>query len=268
MISGNAVPTTVWSSATRNSASMSPATASTVPLRPDCSIWVAFALICALSLIENLGFHCLGEKAQHPTQLLKLFLAQDAVYPAPELLVYLRQPVQNPGALLREIHPHHAIVVHVALPADQTVGLQRLRRAGHARRVQLVLLRELALAQPILPVQHREQEPLHAPDPRLTLYGRQHPLERQRERRQHRMDAPQNLFFAPAFYHRPSSDRRAIAQSLCPMFAVSTFASETIVRTFTGLRRSVVGGPTDRACGGRDGLFSPWIPAFAEKAAR
>src|SRR5215203_1034075 len=243
MILGNAVPTTVWSSATRNSASMSPATASTVALRPDCSTRVAFALIYALPLMKTLRFHGLGEETQHPPQLLELFLAQNTVHPAPKLLVDLRQPVQHLGASLREIHPHHAVVVHVALPADQTISLQRLRRAGHARSVQLVLLRELALAQPIPRVQYREQKPLHAPDPGLPLYRRQHPLERQRERRQHRMNAPENLFLALPFYHHPTSGCRDTLGSLRPIFAVSTFAGETNVRTFTWHREPVSRNP-------------------------
>src|SRR5919112_385575 len=153
--------------------------------------------------------------------------------PCAEAALDLRQPVQHFRALLREIHPHHAVVIHIALPADQAISLQRLRRAGHARRIQLVLLGELTLAQPIAPVQHREQEPLHAPDPRLPLYRRQHPLESQRERREHRMNAPQNLFLAVPFYHHPTSVCRVTLGSLRPIFAVSTFASESVVMVFT-----------------------------------
>src|SRR5215211_1691117 len=205
MILGNAVPTTVWSSATRNSASMSPATASTVSLRPDCSTRGAFSLIRALPL---LNLHRLGEKPQHPPELLELFFAQDAVNPAPELVVDLRQPVQYRTPVVGQIHPHHTVVLRIPLPTDQPVTLQRLGRAGHARRVHLVLLRELALAQPVPPAQHREQKPLHAPDPGLPLYRRHEPLERQRERRQNRMYALENFCFLLLFCHRETSDQR------------------------------------------------------------
>ena len=95
MIFGNAVPTTVWSSATRKSASMRPATASTVPRRPAPSPPDTLALISALPRMivchePRLFLHRLGEQPKHPPEFLELLFVQDAMYPAPELVVYFR----------------------------------------------------------------------------------------------------------------------------------------------------------------------------------
>jgi hypothetical protein len=54
------------------------------------------------------------------------------------------------------------------------------------------------------------------------------------------MYAPENFFPSLLLYHLPTSDDDTTGQSLRPIFAVSTFAFENIVRTFTWFELSAI----------------------------
>src|SRR5215210_7734631 len=151
MILGSAVPTMVWSSATRNSASMSPATASTTP-RPPAS---PSARPNALSN-THLLLHGLGERAEHPPQLPQLFFVEHGVDAAVQLLVERRPLLQHAPSLGRQVHAHHAFIVGVALATDQTLPLHRLRGPGDPRGVHLVVADDLTLAPAVLPREPRQ----------------------------------------------------------------------------------------------------------------
>jgi len=53
------------------------------------------------------------------------------------------------------------------------------------------------------------------------------------------MDAPENFFLPLPLYHLLTSDKDITWVSLRQVFAVSTFASERIVRKFTALEASL-----------------------------
>src|SRR5829696_7057094 len=133
-ILGSAVPTMVWSSATRNSASMSPATASTTP-RPPASLSPRRKALSDTRLL----LHRLGERAEHPPQLPQLFFVEHGVDAAVQLLVERRPLLQHAPSLPRQVHTHHAVIVGVALAPDQTLPLHRLRGSRHPRGVHVVV---------------------------------------------------------------------------------------------------------------------------------
>ena len=51
------------------------------------------------------------------------------------------------------------------------------------------------------------------------------------------MDAQENFLSPLLLYHLLSSDDNTTERSLRPVFAISTFASESVVREFTGSRK-------------------------------
>jgi len=53
------------------------------------------------------------------------------------------------------------------------------------------------------------------------------------------MHAPENFFSPLLLYHLPTCDDDTTGRSLRPILAVSTFATESVVRTFTRARKSV-----------------------------
>jgi hypothetical protein len=54
------------------------------------------------------------------------------------------------------------------------------------------------------------------------------------------MYAPENLFSSLLLYHLPTSDDDTTGRSLRPIFAVSIFASENVVKSFTRARRTAL----------------------------
>jgi hypothetical protein len=54
------------------------------------------------------------------------------------------------------------------------------------------------------------------------------------------MYAPENLFSSLLLYHLPTSDDDSTGKSLRPIFAVSTFAFESVVKRFTRALRTAL----------------------------
>src|SRR5918997_1988615 len=196
MILGSAVPTIVWSRATRNSASMRPATATTMlpwldRLNLPTALMPPSRLLLRPSSPAPLP-HGLGEKPEQPLELRQLFSVHHGVRPPPDLLVDPRQPLlHHPPPLVGEVHADHAVVPRVALPPDETFGLERLRRARYPRRIcHLVLPQELALAYAVPPPEHAHDEPPHARHSGLALHPGHGPLESPRQNRHKRLHIP------------------------------------------------------------------------------
>src|SRR5215218_9643998 len=229
MILGSAVPTTVWSSATKNSESMRPATASNVPRRSDRTVptlirRTVFPDMRPSPVLPRSLFHPLGEQAEHPPQFLVLLLTQDfpdATFHPP---VEVREPLQPQPAFLGQVHPHHPIVLGVALAAHQTFALQPLADPGDPRRLHLKELADLPLPEPVVPAQDHQHEPFGRTQARLPLDQRHHPFERQSQWRQHRDALPNYLFSSRLDHSGSTAPRLHCPVSIPLLFAAAKFA--------------------------------------------
>src|SRR5215212_1793983 len=69
------------------------------------------------------------------------------------------------------------------------------------------------------------------------------------------MDTLENFRLLVPFYHLPTSDNNTTERSLRPIFAVSTFAPENVVREFTRSRGTFIRNPVDRLWQEADGVW-------------